>query len=199
MVCIYFIRHGESVDNKQEIIPKDNSALSIQGEKDIICVAKNLQKIFTNLIISSDQICALQTANILAKKLKLKIKKDPCLRERKFPQEIVGKREDNVSVKKILHTMHFHAQNEYWHYSNEENFIEFRNRAKKFLYDRIYPLNENIIIVSHAGFIRMIMCLIKYGDRISWFDYDQIRNKTKIKSGSIIQITLSNRKILKIK
>ncbi len=139
MICIYFVRHGESADNKQGIIPEDNSSLSVQGEKDIICVVKNLQKISTNLIISSDQIRALQTANILAKKLKLKIKKDSCLREIKFPQEIIGKREDNVSVKKILRAMRLHAQNEYWHYSNEENFIEFRNRVKKFLYNKIYP------------------------------------------------------------
>ena len=193
MIHIYFVRHGESVDNEQEIIPRDGSLLSVQGGKDIIRAIKKLQKISANLIISSDQIRELQTADILAKKLKLKIRKDICLRERKFPREIVGKKENDISVQKVLHEMRLHVENKHWHYSNEENFVEFKNRAKKFLCDKIYSLNENVIVVSHAGFIRMIICLIKYGDKLSWFGYDRIRNKVKIRSGLITRIVLSNK------
>lgn len=192
MAMIYFVRHGESIDNKNGIIPGDKSFLSARGKRNAIFAAKKLQKVSINLIISSNQARALQTADILAKKLKLKIIKDSCLRERKFPSEITGKREDEVFVKRVLNMMYSRSQNKRWHYSDEENFTEFKNRVRRFLRRKLCHLNKDIIIVSHAGFIRMIMCLIKYGNQASYFDYSRIRNRTKIKSGLIMRVNLNN-------
>ncbi len=53
-----------------------------------------------------------------------------------------------------------------WHYSDEENFIEFKKRINEFLNFLSNRSEENILVVTHGGPLRMIILLMMLGRQI---------------------------------
>ena len=52
-----------------------------------------------------------------------------------------------------------------WHYSDEENFHEFKTRVAKFLRVLKKRKEKRVLIVSHGGTMRMLLGLMLFGER----------------------------------
>lgn len=198
MINIYLIRHAECTDNVAGRIPRDDSPLSLLGEDQALLLSNNIKKLPVEYIWTSHMLRTKQTANILcrASPWNIKIVKD--IGERKFPDIMLGKIENTPEVKKVFTLMRKNAKNADWHYENEENFIEFRNRIEKIL-KTIIARKKNMVIVTHAGVIRMIRCLIQNKGSVSYDYYVSMRRKAKIPPCSLTHVTVTEENVYVLK
>ena len=164
---VYFIRHGQTQHNVLEISQNDTVALSDEGQKQAEILAKRFSKIPIDIIFASPMQRARQTAEIINKELKKEIIYSELIREWRRPAELEGKRRDDADVLELHKVLNLHQDDQNWHYSDEENFIEFKNRVKKFLdFLTLEVKQENVLVVSHGGTIKMITLLIALGDMV---------------------------------
>ena len=123
---IYFVRHGESEQNAENIRQGPEGLLTEMGIAQAVATAKRFpkEKGKPQVIISSPYERTKETANIVAKELNLPIEYCDLLVERKNPSEIVGHKGDEKDVKKIVDTIDKSYHDDSMRYSDEENFIE---------------------------------------------------------------------------
>lgn len=157
---IYFVRHGQTKYNALQAHQPENAELSKLGIKQAEILAKRFSKIPIDIIYSSPIKRAKQTAKIINKTLKKKIIYSDFLKERKGPSEFVGKRTDSPEVAQINKIRNLHENDPLWHYSDEENFIEFKERVKKFFNVLDKTKKENILVATHGGPIKMMIFLM---------------------------------------
>ncbi len=157
---LYFVRHGETEYNALNISQGEDTELSGTGIAQSKALARRFSKINIDLIYSSPMKRAKQTAKIINKSLKKDILYLDCLKERRAPSHFAGKRKDSTEVVNIEKLRDFHEKDPLWHYSDEENFIEYKERVKSFFSIIAKTKKENILVVSHGGPIRMIIFLM---------------------------------------
>lgn len=168
---IYLVRHGESEGNVGPLRQGPSSSLTEKGIKQAGFLAKRFQSIPIDLIISSSQNRAKQTTEILNNKLNKIIEYSDLLIERKRASAIIGKEKDGAEAieigKKIDENFHVSG----WRYSDEENFEDLKARALKAL-DYIKNLNkENLLLITHGVFMRMIVAVAIMGEKLTSHEY----------------------------
>jgi len=165
---VYFVRHGQTEHNVLEISQNDAVELSDEGQKQAEILAKRFSKIPIDIIFASPMQRAKQTAEIINKELKKETVYSDLLREWKRPVELEGKRRDDPMVVEVYNTINLHQDDPKWHYSDDENFIEFKSRVKKFLdFLTTEVKQENVLVVSHGGTIKLITLLMAFGDMVT--------------------------------
>ena len=131
---IYFVRHGETVLNAEGIRQGPDGSLTEKGRTQALATALRFPKSKgkPQIIISSPYQRTKETANIIAKELKLRVKYSDLLKERRNPSEIIGHSGAEKHVREIIDRIDksFHADD--LRYSDEENFSDLKERAKKY-------------------------------------------------------------------
>ena len=163
---IYFIRHGQTKYNEKYLHQPKDAELSELGIKQAKVLAKRFSKIPIDIIYSSSLKRAEQTAEIINKKLNKKVVYSDLLKEKKGPSELTGKRADGSDALKINKLKNLHQDDPLWHYSDEENYIEFKERMKKALKILSGLKKKNVLVVSHGGPIKMLILLMIFGEDI---------------------------------
>ena len=146
---IIFVRHGETFWNVQKRLQgqTNKSYLTENGIKQAEEIAKKLQNIDFDVIISSPLDRTIKTAKIIRDKKNIKILKDKALQERGYGN-LEGEFQENkkYNLEKL------------WDY--EENYAEENVEPIQSFFTRIYRfldilLQENkykkVLIVSHSG------------------------------------------------
>lgn len=177
MKTIYFIRHGESETNAGPVRVGDKANLTNKGIKQAKFMAKRCTSIPSDVIISSTQERARQTAEIINNTIKKPIEYSDLFVERRRPSEQTGIPKDSPESKEIDRLILENWTNKDYHYSDEENFEDLRGRAwkaLKYLEDR--P-EENIIVVTHGFFLRIVISCMMMGKDIPVEDAEQFINK----------------------
>ena len=166
-MIIYFVRHGESMGAEIGIYQGDNDALSQKGEKQARVLAKRLSNLEINLIFSSPLQRAKKTAEIISEKISKSIEIWEELRETRNPTEIIGTPLDNPKAREIKKLIKENYTKGNWKYSDEETFEELKSRANHILVILLSKKEENIVCVSHAGIIKMILALMIFGEKLT--------------------------------
>src|SRR3989344_1859640 len=132
---IYFVRHGQTENNAKGIRQGAEGGLSDKGREQALATAKRFPKHkgHPQVIISSPYQRTKETAEILGKELNMKIHYSPLLIERRNPSEVIGQWGGDVRVKTITDQMDkgFHPDD--LRVSDEENFVDLKNRARDLL------------------------------------------------------------------
>lgn len=156
-MIIYFVRHGEGIHNANNLYSRPDFELTENGKEQARAVAERIRHLSIDLIVSSPYKRTLQTMEIINKVINKQVIFSDLAVEIKRPTEIAGKSIDdpnNSAIRKQLDD-NFHIKN--YHYSDEENFYDLKTRALKFL-DYLQTLGkENILVVTHAVFIKMLV------------------------------------------
>ncbi len=162
---IYLVRHAESEFNIKGLHQHDEVSLSKTGKKQAILLKKRLSKIPFDVIISSPAKRTKETVEIINKEFKKEIIFNNLIIERKMPTELIGKYHLGKESERIRKLRRKNSNNKNWHYSDEENYLEYKERIQKF-YQYLNKLDkENVLIISHAGPIRMLLFLIMFRNK----------------------------------
>lgn len=157
MLEIIFVRHGESITNKNKVFCGwTNSKLTNEGILQAERVSDKLKNEKLNMIISSDLDRCYKTAYIINKEHGIDIIKESGLRELNF-----GKWE-GLSYNEICSK--YPVESKLWQ-NDYINFAPPEGESLKEMYNRVNSvyksIKENkkgkILIVSHSGVIRAIL------------------------------------------
>lgn len=150
---IIFVRHGESIGNKKNIIQgHKNFGLSKKGKNQAQKLAERFKNTKIDIIYSSDLKRAVQTAKIVKKfhKKVVPIIYSKLLRERNFGC-LEGNKADNVNL------VYFRNRRP----RGGETRSDIKKRVKKFLNYLLKKYStETILVVTHGGVIRMLYGII---------------------------------------
>lgn len=157
MTTIIIARHGQSVWNEKRILQgHSNTPLTSLGIKQVNALARRLKQLEITKIISSDIKRSSDTAKIIAKELRLPVKKHPGLNERSF-----GKLE-GTPWKKIEEK--FKDIDDFFSSTPDggESRKEFTDRILN-TFEKILSENkgERLLLVCHGGTMFEILAYIK--------------------------------------
>lgn len=184
---IYFVRHGETELNAENIRQGPEGPLSETGRVQALATAKRFPKHkgHPQVIISSPYERTRETAEIIAKELNMKVNYSDLLKERKNPTEIIGHWGEEVGVKKVIDRIDksYHADD--LRVSDEENFTDLKKRAKKLLAFISRRKEKRIIMVTHGIFLKMVVSYMLYGDKLTASEYNNLSYFNPIKNASM--------------
>lgn len=155
---IYFVRHGETIWNKEKKIQgRSDIPLNEYGKELGMITADALKDIPFDIVYSSPLIRAKETAEILVKDRNLVIHEDNRLLEMSFGEgEGESLPEIHAHPEMKLHNF-IHNPGEYTPPAGGETFEELYDRCKNFMEEIIIPAEkkyDTMLIVGHGALIR---------------------------------------------
>ncbi len=176
---IYFIRHGQTdwvIEKKLQ--GKMDIPLNNNGRRQAEEAAKEIATLKIDRIISSDLSRAKETAEIINKRIGVKITFDKRLREENYG-EYEGRRVESITAEqwKIL--------NELPEKVKAESRPQLYERAKDF----ISNLKDvgNTLIVTHAALLRMILYYSQNRDGYNKDSYNKFAENLIIDNAKVIE------------
>ena len=155
---IYFIRHGETIWNKEKKIQgQSDIPLNEYGRELAYITAEAIKDLPFDIVYSSPLIRAKETADILVKDRNLKIYTDKRLMEMSFG-EGEGESLPEIHAHPEMKLYNFiHNPGSYIPPVGGETFEELYARCKSFIEDIIIPAEKNynsMLLVGHGALIR---------------------------------------------
>lgn len=186
---VYFIRHGQTSANVTQTTQGPDSALNDEGIRQAGILAERAKRLDFDSIISSDYDRAKVTAEHIHKMVDKPLELSELFREYRRPSEFWGKSigelgGDNI-VARGFAEMDKHFADPDWHYSDEENFFDLKERAIKAIrYLEQHECNR-LLVVTHGNFLRTILGVMLRGEKYDPEDYVDIEGTFKLFNTSI--------------
>lgn len=162
MKTVYFVRHGESAANAGTLHSSGDTPLTKIGKKQARAIAARFRHLPVDVIFASDYHRALDTAREIQRRVKKRLVVSKFLREISRPSELTGRSRAHPEVIRIQKLLEGKTAKR-WHYSDEENFHDFKTRVSKFLRTLERRKEKHILVVSHAGTMLMLLGLMVAG------------------------------------
>ena len=173
---LYLVRHGESYGNLEKRFLPDGGGLTVKGKHQAEKLAKRFRRIPIEIIFSSDYRRAADTAKVIRRAVRKKLIFTKLVREQKYPKEYRGRYDNDPEIARIRSVRHKHLNKKAWHYSDEENFFDFKERIKKFLRFISRRKEKHILAVGHGISTRMAVALMLLGDTLTPEIFQEFRN-----------------------
>jgi len=170
----YFVRHGETILNEQHIRQGEDGELSGNGKRQGEKVGVYLKRFSIDRIISSDYPRARETAEIINKNLKVQIIYSPLLAERRNPKEIIGKSTRDPDVERIVDQMDNAYHEDDYRFSDEENFMDLKKRARKCLNLLARQGAQETAVITHHVFLKILVAYLLYRERLHAADFAKL-------------------------
>ncbi len=170
----YFVRHGETVLNAQNIRQGEEGGLSENGRAQAERAGLYLAQFPIERIISSTFERARETTALINAHLKVHVLYSPLLGERRNPSEIVGKNADDPEVIRIVDQMDRSYHIDSYRFSDEENFEDLKRRARRALALLARQGARETCVVTHGIFLKMLIAYLLYRDRLHAADYAKL-------------------------
>ncbi len=154
---IYFIRHGQSEANTDDVFQGPDSPLTKLGEEQARFVGERIKGVDAEVVITSPMPRAQQTADIIADLTNLPIEQNALVREYLPPTSLVGVSRTSDKGRTYVLQMLQNLDNPKWHYEDEENYHEMHDRAVELLTQLEERDEEKILIVTHVGILRVAL------------------------------------------
>ena len=168
---IYLVRHAPTVSTRHDVyVGVTDDPLSTQGEKEASLIASVFEDRKIDAVLCSNLKRSKNTAQAIAEICKAPLIEDSELREINF-----GSLEG-----KDFHYMnkHFPLLVECWKKSvfklsfpEGDNFSIFAGRVKRFADKLIRQSYENVIVVGHGGFLKLLTCYLMNMERRHWWKF----------------------------
>jgi len=176
----YFVRHGQSILNDRGIRQDRHGQLSERGVEQAHITGERLAEEQAehgkmSVILCSPFDRTRETADIINMHLKVKkpIVYSELLAERRNPTEIIGRSVDDPEVRKIVDLIDHSFHDDDYRYSDEENFADMKERAKKCLAFLESRHEKRIIVVTHGIFLKILIAYMLNGDALTAHDYNK--------------------------
>lgn len=159
---VYFVRHGQSIFNKEERHQFPDTPLSDEGLKQAEAIGNRFNNIPLDLILSSPYKRALQTAQYIGKVTHAPVTQADLFKERKLPSISWGKLHSDPAVQLIHTQIREHIDDPKWHYSDEENFTDLLHRSREALKFIVVQGKESVAVVTHGYFLSFMIHFMLY-------------------------------------
>ncbi|MBI2310588.1 histidine phosphatase family protein [Candidatus Collierbacteria bacterium] len=188
------VRHGDTEIKVGECVQEIDNPLSETGKLQAERVVKDLVLFNIDLIVSSPLPRARDTAIIINEALQKELCFNGLLTEVKWPSALEGKKLDDPKVVEYRNLRNEKNNSDVsWHYSDEENFEDIKNRAIKLLAWLKELRGENILVVTHSTFLKVVVSVMCHGDKLTWPIYYDFLTFTRPKHTSISTFNLSDK------
>ena len=184
---IYFIRHGETKLNALGIRQGALGELTEKGRIQALTTAKRFPRETGSpeVIIASPYERTKETASIVAAELKMPIEYSDLLVERRNPSEIIGHSGTEKDIKKIVDLIDQSFHDDNYRYSDEENFTDLKERARKLLeYIKGRP-EQRIFMITLGLFLKMVVSYMLLGEKLTASKYNALSYLNPIDNGGI--------------
>ncbi|MFZ1020095.1 MAG: histidine phosphatase family protein [Minisyncoccia bacterium] len=173
---IYFVRHGQTENNAKDIRQGPSGPLTEKGRAQALATAKRFPKHKgrPQVILASPYERTMETAEIIAGELKMPIEILNLLVERRNPTEIVGHSGKDPEVKQIIDRIDKSYHPDDLRISDEENFMDLKERAKELLFYILGRPEKRMIMVTHGIFLKMVASYMLYGEKLTASQYNNL-------------------------
>ncbi len=172
MKNFYFVRHGESVANAlKQSHETTNDILSGKGKEQAGIVSKRLKHILIERVVCSTMNRTRETAAIINAELKAPIEFLDILQEVKRPTILEGLEHDDPKYISFDEIFNRRKYEENWRFSDEENFIDRKNRGLRVLEYLLNLSETETLVVAHNGIIKTIVATMLFGKEMSPREY----------------------------
>jgi len=182
---VYFVRHGQSVDNASPVFQSVGSPLSEEGKKQAVKIAGRLVKLDFEVLIASPLPRAKETARAISSRTHKDIVFSDLFVERIKPIEIDGKPWTDEKANKI-----WRAWTETLYASGErvgkgENYDDIVQRADKALLFLLDRPESKLVVVTHGYFLRVLVARVLLGDNLSGETMKRFQEHASIENTAI--------------
>lgn len=177
---IYLVRHGQTDWNvEKKTQGHADIPLNEKGRKQAKSLSSNISKLGVEKIVSSDLLRAKETAEILNKVFGVSLVFDKRLREINYG-DLEGIPRDTLKPEM------WDIFNKTPEKLNAEPFVDVFTRIKTF-FDELSDTNENILVVTHGGPLRMIMYYANNRENFNKKEYTIFSQNAKINNAAIFE------------
>lgn len=186
-------RHGQSFANVGHFSSGRTSSLTGRGKRQAGELGIRLLDSFRcDDIVTSSYVRAMETASIVAEKLGMGIGViSDLLGERRLPSSITFESHRSHAYQEVTRLIRENFHNPEYRYSDEENFTLLRERAMKALTFLTNLPAENIVVVTHGIFMRMMYGCMLHGENLSSRIYSDLFRMT-CDNGGIVSCTYND-------
>ncbi len=167
MKNIFFVRHGESEGNAGPSFQGPDSPLTEKGIEQAVIIAERCANLPINCLISSTLNRAKQTAEIISEKISIKVEYSDLFIENRRPTAQIGLIKDSKESQEIYRIVIDNFSKDNVHHSDEENFNDLNKRAEAALSFLVNRKEDNILVVMHGLFLRVLFGRVVSGDNFS--------------------------------
>lgn len=165
---VYLVRHGQSLGNPEGQFQAPDNPLSDIGKRQAKILAKRLRKVSFDVIYTSPLARARETSEIISKEAGKPIEVWEDIQETRNPKEVVALSRSSPKARKITRLIKENYHKGDWRYSDEETFNELSERGKKVITHLLkHHKGQNVLCVSHAGMIKMILARMIFEDSLT--------------------------------
>jgi broad specificity phosphatase PhoE len=192
---IYLVRHAESTANASGIRQGSDSELSELGKQQASVASKRLSRLTLDRLIASPYLRAERTmAEIREMHPDVPLEYSELFTERRNPSVMLGRSMGDPKIEAIWDEIKANYHIDGWRHSDEENFEDFRDRVACSLELLVKTEGENILVVTHGMYLKMLFAIVLLGDhltpRVFWDRFVQIKN---VLNTGIVIIELAER------
>lgn len=165
---VYFVRHGATLSNTANVYQERNTKLSEAGHADAEVVAERLAHVPVDMIVSSPLLRAQETAAHIAKRIGVPVQVCETAHERRVPTELIGKGKESpegIAFREARRSLLQQTDNLP---AGFENFAMVSARINETIQYLQNLSHENIVLVSHDSFMRLITAILLQGKEVDF-------------------------------
>jgi broad specificity phosphatase PhoE len=174
MKKIYFVRHGESEENVGLFIGDSNSLLTENGKNQSEVIARRCENLPIESVVASNFVRAQETAKTISNKINIPIETSDLFSEKRRPSDHVGKLKTDEQVLEDSKTIRENFHDEDFRLQDEETFSELKLRAKEALLFLQNKPEQEILVVTHALFLAVIIAYVIFGEELTSFECKKV-------------------------
>ncbi len=164
---IWLVRHGLTVSNISNTIQGLDDPLTEEGIKQAKKLGERFIKIDFDLLLASDAIRAIGTAEQIAKFSNHNIQSSPLFRELSDPTELIGQMRTEPDAVVYLEAQRENNEDPDWKYRDEESYADLFARAEAAFMHILSHEEERIVVVTHGRFLKFLTAYAMFGDTLT--------------------------------
>ena len=196
---LFLVRHGQSTLNKVNTHQTPTTPLSPEGIKQARLVAAKLKGMRFDVVLCSKYLRAVQTSEIINRALRKRIRYTPLLNEHRMPSEIQGMVSGSKFIVEMQKKRARHLRDPSWHFSDEENEFELRDRAIRFLNYARRMGKRSVLAITHGAFIDMIITVAIFGKETMPEDFLRIHQHFHPKNAGITELEFTEKRLWRLR
>jgi broad specificity phosphatase PhoE len=179
---VYFVRHGQSIDNAGPVFQSPDSPLSAKGREQAHKIAHRVSKLSFETLIASPLHRAKETAEIISEATGKKPEFSDLFVERVKPTGINGKPHEDPIANALWREWEKSLYTPGMRVSDGENFDDLLIRANDALIFLENRPEQSMVVVTHGYFLRTIIARVLLGDSLTGPNFENLQRVASIEN-----------------